>query len=134
KQACAARATFVKDRVTGVDTSGGRVSEVRLASGDVIATDRFVIAAGPALKDVARLLGIELPVVHELHAKVTFRDTRSTIRRDAPFLIWMDPVQIAWSDEERRGLEGSEETRRFVEALPAGVHARPVDLTYGDEV
>src|SRR6185436_3721605 len=40
KQACAAGATFVKDRVTGVNASGGRVSEVRLASGDVIATDR----------------------------------------------------------------------------------------------
>lgn len=134
KRAHAAGTSFVRDRVSGVRTEGGRVREVRLASGDAIETDRFVIAAGPALPEVARLLDIELPVVHELHAKMTFHDTRRSVGRDAPFLIWMDPVKIQWSDEEFRELVRDEETRRFTEELPAGVHARPVDLTHGDEV
>jgi glycine/D-amino acid oxidase-like deaminating enzyme len=134
ERAVAAGASFVCDRVSGVRTEGGGVNAVQLASGDVIETERFVIAAGPALPDVARLLDLELPVVHELHAKVTFRDTRRTVGRDAPFLIWTDPVQIDWSDAERERLLRNEETRRFTEPLPAGVHARPVDLTHGDEV
>jgi glycine/D-amino acid oxidase-like deaminating enzyme len=134
KRAHAAGASFVRDRVSGVRTEGGRVRAVTLASGDSIETERFVIAAGPALPDVARLLDIELPVRHELHAKLTFRDPRRVVGRDAPFMLWMDPVKIAWSDEEFTELAKGEETRRLTEMLPSGVHARPVDLTHGDEV
>lgn len=134
KRALAGGASFVRDRVQGVRTDGGRVSEVQLASGDSIATDQFVIAAGPALGDVARKLGIELPVTHELHAKMTFRDTRHAIRRDAPFVIWTDPMELEWSEEDRRDLALHEDTRRLIEPLPGGVHVRPVDLTHGDEL
>jgi glycine/D-amino acid oxidase-like deaminating enzyme len=105
-------AEFVHDAVVGVDHSGGRVNNVRLASGGVIETSQLVIAAGPALPNVARMLDLELPVVHELHAKVTLRDTRHAVPRHAPFLIWNDPVA------NRRG----------------GAHLRPVDLTHGDEL
>jgi glycine/D-amino acid oxidase-like deaminating enzyme len=133
EQACAAGATFVRDGVASIDAHGGCVNEVRLVSGNAIETKRLVIAAGPALKNVARLLDVDLPVFQELHAKVTFRDTRRTVGRDAPFLIWMDPVQIEWGDE-RPALEKDEDRRRFLDPLPAGVHARPVDLAHGDEV
>ena len=116
KRALAAGAGLVRDRVTAVSTSGGRVREVRLASGDVIATEKFVIAAGPALHEVGRMLGVDLPVVHELHSKVTVRDIGGAVPRDAPFVIWNDPVVV----------DGVQ--------LPGGAHLRPVDLTHGDEL
>jgi glycine/D-amino acid oxidase-like deaminating enzyme len=93
-----------------------------------------VIAAGPGLPDVAQLLGLTLPVFHELHAKLTLHDTRRTVRRDAPFLIWMDETRLDWSDDERRALEAQEHTRRFAGMLPGGVHVRPVDGPGGDEL
>lgn len=133
-RALAGGASFVRDRVRAVRTDGGRVSEVQLASGDTIATNQLVIAAGPALVDVARMIDVELPVTHELHAKMTIRDTRGAIRRDAPFVIWTDPMELAWSDEERRELARHEDTRRLIEPLAGGVHVRPVDLDYGDEL
>jgi glycine/D-amino acid oxidase-like deaminating enzyme len=133
-RAVAAGATFVSGRVAAVDTQGGRVREVRLASGDVIATERFVIAAGPGLPAVAQMLGLTLPVFSELHAKMTFRDPRGVVRRDAPFLIWTDETQIDWTDAERRELESNAETRRFAGVLPGGVHVRPVDVEHGDEL
>ncbi len=126
-QAAAAGTTFVRDGVTAVRTTDGRVSEVTLASGARIATDRLVIAAGPGLPRVASLLGVTLPVFHELHAKVAFRDRRSAIRRDAPFLIWNDPLHIDWSAHERIKFG---EQQDFV----GGVHIRPVDLAHGDEL
>ena len=134
KRAVANGATFVRDRVCGIDTGGGRVREVRLASGDTISTERVVIAAGPALPEVGRMIGIEFPVLHELHGKMTIRDPRGVVRRDAPFVIGLDPVQLEWSDAERRELERDEHTRRLLDPLPAGVHVRPVDLAYGDEL
>ena len=134
QQAVAAGTTFVRERVDGVETSGGRVRGVRLASGALIETDRFVVAAGPGLPRVAQMLDIELPLFHELHGKLTMRDTRRAVPRDAPFVIWNDPIQLEWSDADRKELVRSEEGRRLVDRLPGGVHTRPVDLAHGDEL
>jgi glycine/D-amino acid oxidase-like deaminating enzyme len=112
KQAVAAGVTFVRADVSAIDTRGGRVSRVRLTSGASIETNRVVLATGPMLPDTARLLGVELPVFHELHAKVTFADTLGVIPRSSPFTIWIDSVG----------------------ALPGGVHVRPVDGPRGNEL
>lgn len=133
KRAIAAGASFTRDRVTAVRHEGGRVREVRLASGNAVATDRFVIAAGPELPRVARLLELELPVFHELHSKMTIRDRLGVIDRTAPFMIWTDPTTIAWSDDERATLAREGESR-LAQTLPGGVHIRPIDLVHGDEL
>ncbi len=117
--------TFAPARLEGIDVTGGRVRAVRLQTGDVIATGRFVNAAGPFLKEVGAMLGVELPVFSELHAKVIFRDDRRAVPREAPLLIWIDPQVLPWSEGERRLLAESDATRRFLQELPSGVHARP---------
>lgn len=105
----------LRDRVDAIDSTGGRVRGVRLASGASLGAERVVLAAGPMLPEALRLVGAELPVSLELHAKLTMRDPRGAIPRDAPFVIWNDPVTLG--------------DRTF----PAGVHARPVDGPHGDE-
>ena len=116
---------FVDARVEGVDTAGGRVRAVRLGDGSTIATDTFVIAAGPFLKQVARMVGVDLPVFSELHIKVGFRDDSRVFPRSAPLLIWLDAQKLPWSDEERALFAESDETRALLNEFPAGVHARP---------
>ena len=114
-------------RVEAVETAGGRVTAVSVrATGGTrtIATPRFVVAAGPLLRSVGRLLGVELPVFCERHGKLAFNDVLGTVPRDAPLTIWTDPVHLPWSDEERTALADSEH-RRLLEAFPAGVHGRP---------
>lgn len=117
--------TFVPGRVEGIDVMNGRVRAVRLQSGNVLVTDRFVNAAGPLLNEVGAMLGVELPVFSELHAKVIFRDERRVVPREAPLLIWIDPQVLPWSEEERLLLAQSDATERFVQGLPSGAHARP---------
>ncbi len=114
-----------QDRVVDVDLTGGRVRAVRLDSGERIETDTFVIAAGPYLKPVAQLLGIDVPVVNEAHAKVTLRDTHGVVPRHVPFMIWNDPVMLAWTEAERRQWAASPETQWLLQTIPAGVHFRP---------
>ncbi len=116
---------LIEGRVERIETAGGRVTGVTLAGGDTIATPRFVNAAGPYVKDVARLLGVELPIFCERHAKVAFHDTLGVVPRHAPMMIWTDPVQLAWTDEERAELAQSETHRYLLEEMPAGVHGRP---------
>jgi glycine/D-amino acid oxidase-like deaminating enzyme len=119
---------LLEGQVRRVDTTGGRVRAVTVAArgADVtIATARFVNAAGPFVKPVARLLGVELPVFCERHVKVAFTDTLGAMPREAPMLIWTDPVRLPWSDDERAELARSPEHRRLLEPFRAGVHGRP---------
>ncbi|MCA1554922.1 MAG: FAD-binding oxidoreductase, partial [Chloroflexi bacterium] len=106
---------FVNAQVKSVRVSDNRVREVALSDGTTILTDNFVIAAGPLLPNAARLLGLELPVFNERHLKVTFADHLHAVARDAPLLIWTDPVRLQWSDEEQHLFAAYEETRWLLE-------------------
>ncbi|MBM4329930.1 MAG: FAD-binding oxidoreductase [Deltaproteobacteria bacterium] len=115
-------------RVEGVEIAGGRVEAVHLNDGGApvkIWTGNFVNAAGPFLPHVGKMIGVDLPVFHELHVKVAFRDALRVVPRDAPLLIWTDPTLLPWSEQERLALAGSEETRYLLGEFPSGVHARP---------
>lgn len=119
---------LVRGKVDAVNVGKGQVQAVHLQAGSgasTLATSHFVNAAGPFLKDVGALLGIELPVFSELHLKMAFDDHLSVVPRDVPMLIWNDPVLLPWASDERAYLAESEETRWMLKALPAGAHLRP---------
>ena len=116
---------YLNSRVTGVKTAGGRVQGIQLADGSQIDTGAFVNAAGPFLKDVGKMLGLDLPVYNELHLKVALKDARGVIPRDAPLLIWTDPQKLPWSPDETQLLEEDPETHWLLDEFPGGVHTRP---------
>ena len=119
---------LVSGRVTAVDTAGGRVNGVTVRAGgreQRVATRVFVNAAGPLVDVVGEMLGVTIPVFNELHGKVAINDPLGIVPRDAPLMIWSDPVTLPWSDAEREELAAAEETRWLTEPLPAGVHFRP---------
>jgi len=116
---------FESARATGVDIDHGRVTGIRLSSGKRIDTPIFINAAGPYLKDVGKMLGLDIPVVTELHLKAAVRDALGVVGRNAPLLIWNDPQNLPWSDEERAFLAEDPETAWLTEPFPAGVHTRP---------
>ena len=119
---------FHSASVVGVKQGGGRVRTIRLQNGsqtEIVSTRHFVNAAGPFVQNVAAMLELDLPVFHELHVKIAFRDPLKIIPREAPLLIWTDPAILPWSEEERDSLNQSEETRYLLKEFPSGVHARP---------
>ena len=121
-------ARLLEARVEAVEVAGNRVRAVRLSNTrgpGTISTRNFVNAAGPFLKDVGQMVGIDLPVFHERHAKVAFRDSLGAVPRDAPLIIWTDPSSLLWSEGERSMLAESEETQWLLDEFPSGIHARP---------
>ncbi len=119
---------LIRGRVTGIDTSGGRIRTVSVASPGArmeIDAGALVLSPGPHLAELAGELGIELPIGCECHVKVVFRDTQRAVPGDAPMLIWADPVELPWSDEERAVLADDEENRSLIEPFPVGIHGRP---------
>mgnify|MGYP001822186465 FL=1 len=128
-------AGLVNARFEVIETEGGRVARVicrRDGALDDIETDALILSPGPHLKSVARAVGADVPVGVEQHVKISFSDPRGIIRRDAPLIIWNDPVDLTWSAEERDMLSESDETRWLTETMPVGFHGRPVGA--GDQV
>ena len=115
---------LVRDCVRGVTVTDNRVTEVQLQSGDCINTGIFVIAAGPYLKEVGAMLGVDIPVFNELHGKIALRDELGIVPTDTPLLFWSDPINLPWTDAERKKLAADEETRWLLDEFPAGVHFR----------
>ena len=117
-----------RGKIVGVDTAGGRMRGVHVdAHGErrTIEATHFVISAGPMQKEVARLIGVELPVVAERHHKISFSDTLGAVPRSAPMLIWLDEQFLPWNDDERAALADDEEARWLLGKFPPGAHGRP---------
>ncbi len=116
---------LVRDRVEAVRTVGGRVQTILLQSGGLLDASNLVIAAGPLLKQVGAMLGLDVPVVNELHGKITFRDSLGVVPCSAPMMIWNDTVRLKWTDSERVNLKAREDSTFLLDEFPAGVHFRP---------
>jgi glycine/D-amino acid oxidase-like deaminating enzyme len=99
---------LVRDAVTHLVTSNQRLVAVALASGARIDARTLVLAAGPLLPEWVERLGLAAPIVNELHGKISFEDDDGVIPRDAPLMIWNDPVDLG-----------------EIGTLPPGVHLRP---------
>jgi glycine/D-amino acid oxidase-like deaminating enzyme len=123
-----AGAQVMTGRMASVEAPAGRVQEVRIETADGsqrLSTENVVLAAGPLLPQAAAMLGLQLPVFAEWHAKLAMADPLRIIPRGAPLLIWSDPQDLDWTAEERDELAQSAATRRLLEPFPSGVHARP---------
>jgi glycine/D-amino acid oxidase-like deaminating enzyme len=116
---------FESARVTSVHVTNGHVSGVTMSSGERIDSPIFINAAGPFLKEVGNLLGVDLPVHTELHLKAVIKDSLGAVGRDAPLLIWNDKQYLAWEPDEREALAEDDSTRWLTEMFPSGVHTRP---------
>ena len=116
---------FESARVEAVDVANGRVNGIKLNGGERIDCPIFINAAGPYLKQVGQMLGLEIPVYTELHLKVAFKDALGVVGRNAPLLIWDDEQHLPWADDERAALAEDDETKWLTEIFPAGAHTRP---------
>ena len=116
---------LLQDRISKVDTRNNRVTGVTLASGSRIETGRLVLAAGPLVPEAGRMLGLDVPVFMELHGKIIAEDRACVLPPDAPMMIWTDPIELVWSEAEKRRLSAGADTRYLTEPFPSGLHIRP---------
>jgi glycine/D-amino acid oxidase-like deaminating enzyme len=118
---------LVRGRVVGIE-AGAHVRAVEIEqNGEHLRIDatHVVLAGGPLQQELARTIGVDLPLYAERHHKVSFADAQSAVPRSAPMMIWVDAQHLPWSDEERAALEQDEDARWLLEPFPAGVHGRP---------
>ena len=116
---------FESAHVETIDCSNNRINGIKLSTGENLNCQIFINAAGPYLKHVGKLLGIDIPVQTELHLKIAFKDHLSVVGRDAPLLIWDDPQSLPWDVEERVLLKNDPDSSWLTESFPSGAHTRP---------
>lgn len=124
EQAGAAGASFVNAEVVAVEHDADQITAVAFDDGSRLETAAFVNAAGPHLRRVGNMVGVDLPVASEVHAKIGLRDHLGRFPRQAPMVIWNDPQRLNWSSEESHYLRdaGRED---LLGILPPGCHGRP---------
>src|SRR5262252_2101363 len=121
-------ARLIKAKVVGIDARAGRVRAVQVeeqGKRSALEATHVVLAAGPMLKPVARLIGVELPLVAERHLKISLPDPLGAVPRTAPMSIWLDEQYLPWSEEERAALADDKDASWLLQKFPSGVHGRP---------
>jgi len=94
ERSCARGIEVIRDEVAGLVVQNGRLVAATLASGSRIDAPVFVLAAGPLLPEWTDRLDLDIPIVNELHGKISFEDDDGVIPRDAPLMIWNDGVDL----------------------------------------
>nr|WP_306265596.1 FAD-binding oxidoreductase [Pararhizobium sp. IMCC3301] len=117
-------------RVTGevrtITTGDGFRVELETSNGIVtLAADRVVNAAGPFAGDIAKMMGVDLPVYNTFQQKIAFEDREAAIPRAMPFSIDLDGQKIDWTEEERQMLLEDPDFAWLAEAMPGAIHCRP---------
>lgn len=87
--------------------------------------DRVVNAAGPFAGEIAKLLGVALPVFNVIQQKIAFPDTLGAISRSMPFSIDLDRQTIDWTEEEQVALLADPDVAWLARPMTGAIHCRP---------
>lgn len=117
---------LIRGEVVGAEGTAPFVLSVATADRTVrLRADRVVNAAGPFLRDVARLLGEDLPVSCVYQQKIAFEDHEGAVPRNLPFSIDLDGQTLNWTEEERALLADDPATAGLTQFIGGGIHCRP---------
>lgn len=116
----------LRARLQGISLNGGFSLEIDGPDGiEIIHAESIINAAGPFAKDVAAMLGVDLPIRNLFQQKIAFEDRCSAIPRTLPFSIDLDDQQLKWTAEERDLLADDPEMQWLLTDISGGVHCRP---------
>ena len=112
--------------VIAIERGGDFGLQVHTADGhQSVKADVVVNAAGPFAGDVARLLGVDLPIHNVFQQKIAFEDSIGAVPRDMPFSIDLDEKTLGWNEEERDMIADDPELGWLAGTMPPGTHCRP---------
>lgn len=134
--------SFLQTSVTNV-VREDQLSEkilVMFEDGSHIRVDKVVFAIGPKLREFLQqesdtsMTFLKRPIPHfklvlEIHAKVVINDPEGVVPRNAPLMLFDDPVTLTWSPQQRAYIETVPDLHYLLRPFKGGVHFRP----YGTE-
>lgn len=125
----------LRANVLGIDVPHKFAVDVETGTGiEHVRAERIVVAAGPFTKQLAAMIGVDLPVENIFQQKLAFLDSAGAIPRKLPFCVDLDDIDLGWSEEETELLASDEKTARLLGKHAGGVHCRPEGSEHGNWV
>ncbi len=90
-----------------------------------INADVIVNAAGPFAREMASMIGVDLPIKNLFQQKLAFDDQYGAIPRQLPFSLDLDDQELDWTAEERDLLADDPDLAWLVRPISGGTHCRP---------
>jgi glycine/D-amino acid oxidase-like deaminating enzyme len=90
-----------------------------------ISADVIVNAAGPFAKDIAAMIGVDLPLKNVFQQKLAFDDKHNAISRQQLFSLDLDDQELDWTAEERDLLAEDPDLVWLLKPILGGAHCRP---------
>lgn len=103
----------------------GSEFKIKLDSQKSINADKIVIAAGPFINNIAKMLDFEFPVTNTLQRKFIIPDPDNIIPKNMPFTIYADSQYLDWSKEEVDFFSSEEKYKWLLNKFPGGLHIKP---------
>lgn len=133
-QAKEAGVRLIRASISNINVMNNQISSIQSKNGTQMACDIFINAAGPFLPEVGKLMGVDIPVVNELHVKSGIEDFEGVIARNAPMIISADEQLLEWTEDERSILKEDDYGARLLKTLPMGAHTRPEGSEQGQNI
>ena len=94
-------------------------------SDEQLTCSELILAAGPFVADLAKMLGVDLAVENYLQHKFIIPDPLGAIPRDMPFSIYADSQYLNWTDEEKQMIAEDDDYKHLLAEYPPGLHIKP---------
>ena len=114
----------VQGEIIGI-TKKEATFHIELAGKETLKVDQVVIAAGPFINHLAKMVALEFPIINTLQRKFIMPDPNKVIPRDMPFTIYADSQYLDWSAEEKEFFASEEQYHYLLEQFPGGLHIKP---------
>ncbi len=124
RQARAAGVSFQQLEISSIESSSSGRYALR-GSDEQIEADHLILAAGPFTGELARQLGVDLPLEEIVQRKFVIPDPIGVIPRDMPFTISADSQYLDWNEQEKDIISGDNSYRWLLNEFPPGLHIKP---------
>ncbi len=114
----------VTGEIVSIEKKGSRF-QLTLESQRIIGADKVVIATGPFINGIAKMLGFRFPVHNTLQRKFTIPDPLKIIPETMPFTIYADPQYLDWSAAESDFFRSEKKYGWLLQEFPGGLHVKP---------
>ena len=98
---------------------------IQLDSKIAYEADKVLLAAGPFMNSMAKMLGFSFPLFNTLQRKFIIPDPLNIIPKIMPFTIYADAQYLDWSQAEIDFFASDEQYRWLLDIFPGGLHIKP---------
>lgn len=117
-------AQFIEDEVIDLQKTNSGI-QIKLKKSQTISADQLIIAAGPFINNLAKMLDLKFPVWNTLQRKIIIPDPLEIIPRNMPFTIFADKQHLHWSKEEHNFFKSDETLHWLFQEFPGAIHIKP---------